>query len=277
MAPMRFVCLSLLLLFAGCRVMGLTAARREAVQEAFVSQRFPLPVEEAARRLQSRPGVRTTCERLAWGAVECSGCLHAHCFKLVDDGGYTRVVTADAFTEADVRLMWQPLDPQSLDALRGRELDDRVHDTLVVKADQFEPRWGVTGGVLAGLTTDSSVIGVGGRLGVRRWFDIHFIGHAALEYRNKGDHELSLRVGLELARWTEDRFWGLLGVPPASISMFIGPLLRVPAVRGGVRTGIGLHLTDLRSVPLFVEAAAETTFAGEASRVAFTFTVGAGI
>ena len=274
---MRFASFSLLvLLLTGCRVMGVTAARREAVQEAFVSQRFPLNVEEAARRMQMRPGVRTRCDRFPSGAIECSGCLNAHCFKLIDDQGFTRVATADAFTEPELRTLWQPLDPGSLEALRP-ELDDRIHDTLVARANRFEPRWGITAGVLAGLPTDGSALGVGGRLGVRRWFDVHFIGHAALEYRNKGDHELSLRVGLELSRWTEDRFWGLLGVPPASVSMFIGPIIRVPAVRGGLRTGIGLHLTDLRSVPLFAEAAAETTFAGEASRVAFTFTVGAGI
>ncbi len=274
---MRFASFSLLvLLLTGCRVMGINAARREAVQEAFVSQRFPLNVEEAARRMQMRPGVRTSCDRFRSGAVECSGCLNAHCFKLIDDQGFTRVATADALAEAEVRSLWQPLDPGSLEALRG-ELDNRIHDALVDRANQFEPRWGITAGVLAGLSTDGSAVGIGGRLGVRRWFDIHFIGHAALEYRNKGDHELSLRVGLEIARWTEDRFWGLLGVPPASISMFIGPMVRVPAVRGGLRTGIGVHLSDLRSVPLFAEVAAETTFAGEASRVAFTFTVGAGI
>ena len=106
---------------------------------------------------------------------------------------------------------------------------------------------------------------------------MHLLGHAAVEYRFRGDHELSLRVGFEIARWTEGRLWGAAGAPPASVSFFIGPLFRLPAFRGGVRTGVGLHVTDLRSAPFFFEIAAETFFAGESSRVTGVFTLGIGI
>jgi hypothetical protein len=59
--------------------------------------------------------------------------------------------------------------------------------------------------------------------------------------------------------------------------MFIGPLIRLPMIRSGLRTGVGIHITDIRSAPFFVELAAETHFAGEQSRVTGTFTIGVGL
>ena len=69
---------------------------------------------------------------------------------------------------------------------------------------------------------------------MRRWFDVHLLGHAAFEYRYRGDHEVSVRVGFEVARWTSDRFWAVTGAPGAS---FEGEASRLAAV---VTVGFGI-------------------------------------
>ncbi|MDP1823389.1 MAG: hypothetical protein Q8L48_09110 [Archangium sp.] len=274
---MRLVLVTLLVLLPGCgRWLGLAAARREVVSDALQAQRFPIGAEEATLRLRGQRAVSTRCDRFASGEVRCGGCVRSHCFQLVEEQGLTRVATKDDLTEAELLQLWEPLDAESLTVLRA-ELADRVQDQLIEQEKAFVPRWGLTAGLLAGVSTDATSVGPGGRAGVRRWFDVHLVGHAAFEYRYRGDHEVSLRVGLEVARWTEGRLWGGVGAPPASVSFFIGPLFRLPAFRGGVRTGVGLHITDLKSAPLFFEVAAETYFAGEASRVVGNFTLGIGL
>jgi hypothetical protein len=273
------LCLLLLLLGGCARWTGLASAKREAMSDALEELRFPFRSEEAAYRLRSQASLLVRCERLPSGEVRCGGCPRGRCFQLLEQDGYTRVVAKDPLTEVELASIWQPLDPPSLREFRADHAA-RVLDKWVDQEERFEPRWGLTGGILAGLSTDpgaTGAVGIGGRLGVRRWFTMNLLGHAAFEYRYRGEHELSLRFGVEVARWTDGRLWGNVGVPPASVSMFIGPLLRMPALRGGLRTGVGVHITDLASVPFFVEAAAETSFAGESSRVAGTFTVGAGL
>ena len=274
---MRILLVTLLLLATGCgRWVGLTSARRDAVSEALQEQRFPIGAEEATLRMRGQLAVTTRCDRLPSGEVRCGGCVRGHCFQLLEEQGVTRVSTKDELSEQELISLWQPLDAQSLTTFRA-QLDDRVMDKLVAQETSFVPRWGVTAGVLAGLSTDATSVGLGGRVGVRRWFDVHLLGHAAFEYRYRGDHELSLRVGFEVARWTEGRLWGAAGAPPASVSFFIGPVIRLPAFRGGLRTGVGFHLTDIRMAPFFAEFAAETSFAGDASRVTGVFTLGIGI
>ena len=269
---LAFACL---LILSGCRLTGVPAARREALSDALQTLRFPFPPEEAALRLRGH-FASTRCDRMPAGEMRCGACVRGRCFQLFEAEGDSRVVTGNELSEADLRLIWNGLDPQSLAELQP-SLDDRVHDKLLEQEARFQPRWGLTAGVLAGVVTDRSAVGLGARAGVRRWFDVRLVGHAAFEYRYKGDHELSLRFGVEVSRWSEGRLWGALGVPPASVSLFIGPLIRVPAFRGGLRTGAGFHLTDLRSAPFFVELAAETFFAGQNSTVAGVFTVGLGI
>lgn len=275
---MRTVSLGLLLLLlSGCgRWVGVTAARREVLRDALQAQRFPMGAQDAALRLRGQLAVSTRCDRLPSGEVRCGGCVRGRCFELVEEDGLTRVTTKDDLTEQELAALWRPLDAESLTTLRA-ELGERVQDKLIEQERAFEPRWGATGGVVASIHTDGSSVGLGGRAGVRRWFDAHLLGHAAFEYRYRGDHELGLRVGFEVARWTEGRLWGAIGAPPASISFFVGPVVRVPAFRGGLRTGVGLHLTDLASAPFFFEVAAETFFAGEASRVTGVFTLGIGL
>lgn len=275
---MRVAFFSLVVLvLAGCgRWFGTSAARREVLSEALQAQRFPISAEDATMRLRGQLAVTTRCDRFPTGEVRCGGCVRGRCFELLEEQGFTRVTTKADFTEAELTSLWQPLDAPSLNQFRT-ELDARVGDKLIEQEGNFVPRWGVTAGVLAGIPTDRTSLGLGGRAGVRRWFDVHLLGHAAVEYRFRGDHELSLRFGLEVARWTGGTLWGAVGAPPASVSFFIGPLFRVPAFRGGIRTGVGLHITDLRSAPFFFEIAAETFFAGEASRVTGVFTLGIGI
>lgn len=283
---MRLVPLSLtLLLLAGCgRLVGMNSARRDATREALVSQRFPMRPDEAALRVRTMQGITSRCDWMS-GELKCGGCTHGRCFQFADESGYTRVIPQDELSESDLMSIWQGLDRRSLDSYRLVQ-QDLVLDQLVKQEEEFEPRFGITGGFVAGLSTASSslsTVALGGRLGVRRWFDIHFIGHAAIEYRflsasgTGSNHELAARVGLELARWTEGRLWGSVGAPGASIAMFIGPVLRLPTADVGIRTGVGVHLTDVRSAPFFVEAAADTSFAGEASRVTGTFTIGVGL
>lgn len=274
--PSLSLCL-LALLLAGCsRWVGVAAARREVMSDELMAQRFPLSAEEATLRMRGQLAVSTRCDRLPSGEVRCGGCVHGRCFELLEEQGVTRVTTKDDLTEQELASLWQPLDAESLTTLRG-QMDERVEDKLIEQEKTFVPRWGMTAGVLAGVPTDGTSVGLGVRAGVRRWFDVHLLGHAAFEYRYRGDHELSLRVGLEVARWSEGRLWGAVGAPPASVSFFIGPVIRVPALRGGLRTGVGFHVTDLRMAPFFFEVAAETFFAGEASRVAGVFTLGFGI
>lgn len=264
-----------LLIFSGCRLSGIQAARREVVSDALQTLRFPFPPEDAALRLRSQVA-SSRCDRLPSGELHCGACVRGRCFQLFEDQGDSRVVTSNELSEADLRMIWNVLDPPSLLELH-QSFDDRVQDKLIEQEARFQPRWGLTAGFLAGVVTDRSAVGVGARVGVRRWFDIHLLGHAAFEYRYKGDHELSLRFGVEISRWSEGRLFGAVGAPPASIALFIGPLIRVPAFRGGLRTGVGFHLTDLRSAPMFLEIAAETYFAGQNSTVAGVFTVGIGI
>lgn len=269
--------LLVLVLLSGCgRWVGVSAARREVLSEALQAERFPLGPEEATSRLRGPVAMATRCHRLPSGETQCGGCVRGRCFQLVEEQGLTRVVTKDDLSEQELTSLWQPLDAESLTQVRA-EMDERVQDKLLEQERAFVPRWGVTAGVLAGVSTDGSSVGLGARAGVRRWFDVHLIGHAAFEYRYRGDHELGLRVGLEVARWSDGRLWGAAGAPPASVSMFIGPVLRVPAVRGGVRAGVGLHVTDLRSAPFFFEIAGETLFVGESSRVTAVFSLGVGI
>ncbi len=278
---MRVVTLVLaVMLLAGCgRWVGIGAARREVFSDALKEQRFPMNAEMAAQRLGDQLGITSRRQRLSNGEVRWGGCLHNRCFQLLEEHGLTRIATTDTFSEKDLVSLWQPLDPASLSQLR-LELDVRVEDKLTEQESAFVPRWGITLGALAGVTTEVSAsgsVGLGARLGVRRWFDVHFIGHTAVEYRFRGEHELSFRAGFEVARWTDGRLWGFLGAPPASVSFFMGPLFRLQAFRWGLRTGVGIHVTDLSSAPFFFEVAAETTFAGESSRVVGTFTIGVGI
>jgi hypothetical protein len=271
--------LALLLLFlSGCsRWSGLAAARREVVSDALLAQRFPLHPEVAVGRMRGRLGA-AHCDRLVTGELSCGGCIRGRCFQLLEEDGTTRVATKAELTEAELTAIWQPLDAPSLTALRST-IDDRVQDKLIEQEQRFEPRWGATVGVLAGVAVETSPLGsvmLGGRLGVRRWFNAHLIGHSAVEYRFRGEHELSFRVGLEVARWTDGRLWGAVGAPGVSVSMFIGPLFRFTVLRGGLRTGVGIHLTDIRSAPLFVEIAADTHFARD-PRVTATLTIGIGL
>lgn len=268
----------LVLVTSGCsRWVGVDAARRDVLNDALQAQRFPVSPEEAALRINDqRIVLGTRCERLPTGELRCGGCLRTHCFELLEDRGSTQVRLADGFTEAELAALWRPLDPLGLEQTRAG-LATRVEGKLREQEAAFEPRFGLTAGVLAGLSTDGSSVGVGARVGVRRWHTIDLLSHAAFEYRYRGDHELSLRFGLEVARWTEGRFWSGLGVPPASVSMFAGPVLRVPAARAGVRVGVGLHITDWKNAPMFLEAFAETLFVGDASRVTGVLTYGIGI
>ena len=53
----------LLLLLSGCRLFGITAARREVLNETLRAQRFPLRPDEAAVRMRGQLAVTTRCDR----------------------------------------------------------------------------------------------------------------------------------------------------------------------------------------------------------------------
>ena len=121
---------------------------------------------------------------------------------------------------------------------------------------------------------------LGGRVGVRRWWSINFGTHAAVDYLvqvGTDNHQFGLRLGLDLTRFTAGRFLGYVGAPPWAIYGFMGPRLRVPGPVGGVRSGVGLMITDWKMAPLIVEFSADTWFQGEQSRVEFAITVGLAI
>lgn len=275
--PMRVAVLLLLSSLAGCASWsGATAARRDFLAEALEAERLPLSTAQAARLLQSAPGLATGCRRAPDGALSCEVCGAEGCASLTEEGEDTRVRNAGSLREPELSAAWLRVAPGT-----HREVlaaIPRLMPSLLIEQERrFEPRWGLTAGVLASASGDGSAVALGLRAGVRRWFDARLAGQAALEYRWRGDHELHARFGLELSRWTPYRFWGGVGAPPWSVILFAGPLLRVPLMRAGVRTGVGVLVTDLRSAPMFLELSADTLFAEDASRVIGTLSFGFGI
>lgn len=272
---MRAVASLWLLSLAGCASWtGVAAARRDVLAEALEAEVLPVRTVDLPGRPPS--GVALSCEQAPSGETTCRACGAAGCARLVEDPGGLRVVETASLTEREVSALWVNLSPGLYADVR-RALPELVPAMLVEQQRRFEPRWGFIGGVLGSLSTDRSPIGLGLRAGVRRWFDIHLAGSAQLQYTWRADHELHLRLGLEVARFTPHRFWGQVGAPPASLALFVGPVLRLPLVRPGLRVGLGFLVTELRSAPFFFELAMDTFFAGEASRVAGTFSVGLGI
>lgn len=264
-----------LLSLAGCSSWtGVAAARRDVLAEALEAERFPLRVADVSARPPS--GLALTCEALPGGESACRACGESGCARLVDDVGGLHVQDTGTLSEREVSALWVNLGPGLYADVRAA-LPELVPAMLVEQQRRFEPRWGFTGGVAVSAVTDGTPIGLGARAGVRRWFDVHLAGFALLQYLWRADHDLHLRFGLEVARFTPGRFWGNLGAPPASIALFAGPVLRLPFVRAGVRTGLTFLVTELRSAPFFIELSMDTYFAGEASRLAGNFSVGFGI
>jgi len=273
-----------LLVLTGCgRWLGTSVARHDIVAEELRARRFPMTAPQAAQRFGSD---RVRCD-VPEPSRTCSGCVRGLCFQLLEDPTGTRVEAPESMSEEQLMDLWQPLDAESLTTLR-QELPARAELRLDEEDARFEPRFGITGGVTASLFgAAGSGVGFGARLGLRRWFTSQMIAHVAFEYQLRVAHELSLRVGFELTRWTNGRLWGSLGAPSASLSFFVGPVVDLVApgtrVLGtvpqglGVRTGVGVHITQISSAPFFFEIAAETRFLGEASTVSPIFTLGVGL
>jgi hypothetical protein len=190
----------------------------------------------------------------------------------------TRVQMARPLLERDARAVWLALDPVTFAEVE-EELPALVEQRLLEQEKHAKGRWGFTAGLFSSLFTDNvtSNVTVGGRAGVRRWFDVHLGMQGVLQYAFRGEHELHARLGLEINRWTEDRLWAGLGAPGASITLFSGPTVLVPSGLASLRTGVTLLLTDLRGPPFFIELSADTQLRGEASRVVGGFTLGLGL
>ena len=273
---MRLALLALLL--TGCATFtGATGAKREVLSDALKAQPFPMPVGEAADRLRQQTRIRPECRWTLEGTQRCNACVGGICLDLVDEAAMTRVQLSEPLLERDATAVWMALDPETYAQLTP-ELPTLVNEKLVEQEQRAQGRWGVLGGIFSSLLSDSlGSTGVGGRIGVRRWFDAHLGAQAAVQYAWRGEHEFHARVGVEVTRWTEGRFWGALGAPGASVTMFIGPAVRTALPIVSIRTGVGLLLTDFRGPPIFAEFSADTQLLGESSRVVGGFTVGIGL
>jgi hypothetical protein len=269
---MRWLLVMVVLGASGCgRWSGRDAARRELVRERFLDKQFPLSSAEVSSRI----GARSRCTWNAENHLSCGGCFGANCFEVIEQPEGTRVITPAPLTEPQYLELWRAIDAPSLAQFRA-ELPPLIDERLSEQARAFEPRLGLTAGLLGTgyLTTGS--LSIDARVGVRRWFAVDWIGHLALEYHYRGSHSIGLRIGVEVARWVDGRLWGVLGVPPASLAFFTGPSLNTSLLAPGMRTGVGLHFTDWPMAPLIIEVVVQTTFAGQRSMLEPGLSVGLG-
>lgn len=267
---------------SGCtRWTGYAQARRGAIHEGLTS----MHLGAGSRAVLAGAAFRPACDFAPDGNERCRMTDGKATMTLLDDPEGSHVIAAEG-TESQLIAMWQRLDRATWETFTRSSLESIAQAKLVEDAQAFTPRWGLMAGLSSAVTLDSAASLLGGRLGVRRWFDVHFAAHAAVEYQYEQGidrHRFGLRLGGELARFTEGRFFGKLGAPPASISAFTGPIFGTATSISATpsvwwRTGIGLTVTDWYWAPMFVETSADTVLdSGQQPGVRFLLSFGFGL
>jgi len=267
----------LVVLGAGCRWTGIPRARRAVIAEGLASERMTGSVEGTLAFHE----VTTDCRERSPGQARCRAHVAGVWIDAEDtpDGG--RFVVPPTLSEAQLTTFWKNLDRASWDRF-SPTIDERVEAFREAEAAAFTPQWGLTGGISSGVVSSSALSELGAFVGVRRWFDINWGGFLAFDWSFRqttpAPHFVGLRLGVELTRFTPDRFLGRIGAPPASVYAFIGPRLEVvPTVAPVIRTGLGVRVTDWYMAPVFIELTATSWFRADQSLVDFAFAIGFGL
>lgn len=273
---MRWCALTVLVVVSGCaRWTGVSRARQVVLREGLMEQRMP-----SGFRLALAPTVAGLDCRVGAESIErCVAGVQNVWFGVTDGPEGGQFVVPESATEQQIVNFWKAIDLANFREFEP-QVEARVNEVLAREEAEFEPRWGLTAAFTSGLSSTVATGELGAKAGVRRWFTINWGGFVALDYGLRlatAEHRLSARLGVELTRFTPGRLWGRVGAPPASISAFIGPRLAIPGPVPGVRTGVGLLLTDWKMAPVTVEFCADTWFTGESSRVEFFLAVGFGL
>ncbi len=259
---------------------GSAQARRAAIHEGLTS----LHLGVGSRVALTQAAFRVGCDVAPDGHERCRMSDGKAKMTLLDDPEGSRVIAAEG-TEAQLIAMWERLDVESFSRFSKSDLEPLVRFKLDEEAQAFTPRWGLVAGISSAATTDGLTSLLGGRLGVRRWFDVHFAAHAAVEYQyaqGTTEHRFGLRLGGELARFTEGRFFGKVGAAPAAVSAFTGPMVGTSRTISGLasvwwRTGLGVTVNDWYWAPMFFELIADTVIdAHNQPGVVFAFALGFG-
>ncbi len=271
--------LGLLLLVgaSGCfRAVRAWELRGEMLDHELRDRSFPVAPAEGLARIGAIASLsRTVCRDDAG----CSACTRETCFALEPSDAGTRVVPDQRLSEESARTLWQPLDAESL-TQDSRGLDERVEAALLAEEARFVPRFGLTFGAFIGIGPEA---GVGLRLGVRRWHEMHVLSSLVAEYEYLGTdlRQAALLGRLELSRWSEFSAHAL-GAPSASVGLVVGatgmfgPVPFTP----GFRAGFDLHLNEYTgglAIPFFIELAETTTWSGATPRLGARFEVGFGL
>lgn len=266
----------------GCtRWTGYAQARRGAIHEGLTSMHLGV----GSRMALTQAAFRVGCDVAPDGHERCRMSDGKANMTLLDDPEGSHVIAAEG-SEAQLIAMWQRLDTTTFSRFSKANLEPLAQAKMEEDAQAFTPRWGLVAGVSSAFSTDTASSLLGGRLGVRRWFDVHFAAHTAVEYQYvqlTNEHRFGLRLGAELARFTEGRFFGKVGVAPASISVFTGPAVGTATTLSSLpsvwwRTGIGFTATDWYWAPMFVELIADTVLdSGQQPGVRFVIALGFGI
>ncbi|MFT3708756.1 MAG: hypothetical protein QM817_13985 [Archangium sp.] len=276
---LRCGCFLLLLVFAsGCpRWTGVAQARQEVLREGLMDQRIRDGFKLGLAR--SRAGL--DC-RVGGDYVErCKAGVQNVWFEVKDGPEGGEIIVPPIASEAQISVFWRGVDLENYQAFQN-ELPALVADRLRKNDETFEPTWGLMAAATSSITPTLSVPTFGLKVGLRRWFSINYGGHLAFDYGFRlgtSTHVVGLRAGVELTRFTAGRIFGLVGSPPWSVSGFIGPRLQLPTgvPIPGIRTGVGVALTDWKMAPLVVEFSADTWLRGDQTNVELSLSVGVGI
>lgn len=243
-----------------------------------MDQRMP----DGFRSALAPTAVGLDCRVAADSSERCRAGVQNVWFTVHDgpEGGQFEV--PENATEQQIVAFWKTLDISNFRQFEP-QFEARVLDAMDREEAAFVPRWGLTAGLTSGVSPFAAAPELGARVGVRRWFSINAGAFAALDYNARltaNEHRFGLRFGAELTRFTDDRFWGRVGAPPASISAFVGPRIGLAPnarVTAGMRTGVGFLLTDWKMAPVLVEFCADTWFTGDSSKVDLFLAVGFGL
>lgn len=269
----------------GCmRNLRAEEAYLKTLKEDFEAHRFKMSLPEAKLRILSlaQSGREKVCAPCVF-ADACDGkscrfrfgsSVNDEACLLAEEAEYGKVgfkvTCGDTWrVEQTIRSVWEELEPQTMEPTEARA-QAALAQTTLDEAQTFTPRWGLSGGAYGAFGFGH--IGIGGRLGVRRWHDPNFLYGALLDYewtgynippapiaqRNAG-HLVSGLLRAEVAPWSA---WSAqTSVPNLSLYMLAGGTWALddnafPGGGYGWRFGLGGHLnkyTRSWSLPVFVE------------------------